>query len=75
MESTSSLVFCNFVFFIVLNPEPQSFDTRTSLKKMQRDMTVMIGGEAKETGHLLIKEIRRRITEGILELDALGLFG
>ena len=70
-----SLVFGNSLLFIVLNPEPQSLDTWSSLKKMQRDMTVMIGGEAKETGHLLIKEIRKRNTEGILEFDALGLFG
>ena len=70
-----SLVFGNSLLFIVLNPQPQSLDTWSSLKKMQRDMTVMIGGEAKETDHLLIKEIWRRIIEGILELDALGLVG
>ena len=29
----------------------------------------------KDTDHLMMKEIRRRITEGVFELDALGLFG
>ena len=67
-------VFGNSVMFIALNPEPQSIDTWSSFKKLQRDVTEKIGGAEKETDHPLMKEIRRRITEGILELDALGLF-
>ena len=69
-----SLLFGNSAMFCVLNPEPQSFDTLSSVKKLSRDMEKKLGGEATDTDHPMVKEIRRRITEGILELDALGLF-
>ena len=70
-----SLLFGNSAMFCVLNPEPQSFETLSSCKKILRDMEEKLGGEAKNSDHPMMKEIRRRITEGILELDALGLFG
>ena len=69
-----SLLFGNSAMFGILNPEPQSFETLSSCKKMGRDMEKMLGGEATDSDHPVIKEIRRRITEGVLELDALGLF-
>ena len=70
-----SLLFGTFVIFAGLNPEPQSIETSSSWKKIQRDMDKQLGGEAKETDHPMMKEIRRRIVGGVLELDALGLFG
>ena len=70
-----SLLFGNSAMFALLNPEPQSLETLSSFKKFLRDMEKKLAGKAKETGHPMMKEIRRRITEGILELDALGLFG
>ena len=69
-----SLLWGNSAMFAILNPEPQSFETLSSCKKMGRDMEKMLGGEAKDSDHPMLKEIRRRITEGVLELDALGLF-
>ena len=69
-----SLLFGNSAMFGILNPEPQSFETLSSCKKMGRDMEEMLVGEAKDSDHPMMKEIRRRIIEGILELDALGLF-
>ena len=59
-----SLLWGNFSMFGILNPEPHRHG----------DMEKMLGGEAKDTDHPMMKEIRRRITEGVLELDALGLF-
>ena len=38
-----SLLFGNSVMFIALNPEPQSIDTWSSFKKLQRDVTEKIG--------------------------------
>ena len=70
-----SLLFGNFAIFICLNPEPQSYSTMSSAKKIGKDMDEMLGGNEKETDHPLLKEMRRRIIEGILELDALGLLG
>ena len=69
-----SLLLGNFVIFICLNPEPQSLDTWSAFKKLVRDLDEKLAGEAKDTDHPMMKEIRRRIIEGILELDALGLF-
>ena len=69
-----SLLFGNSSMFCVLNPEPQSFESWSSYKKLLRDME-KLGGEVTDTDHPMMKEIRRRITEGILELDALRLFG
>ena len=44
--------------------------------KKRADMEEKLGGEAKDaTDHPMMKEIRRRIIEGIFELDSLGLFG
>ena len=71
-----SLLFGNFVLFISLNPESQSMSTMSGFKKVVRDMEEKLGGEAEETtDHPMMKEIRRRIIEGIFELDSLGLFG
>ena len=70
-----SLLFGNFAIFICLNPEPQSYSTMSSAKKIGKDMDEMLGGNEKETDHPLLKEMRRRVIEGILELDALGLLG
>ena len=47
----------------------------SSYKKLLRDMEKKLASEATDTDHRLMKEIRRRISEGIFELDALGLFG
>ena len=69
-----SLLLGNFVSFICLNPEPQALDTWSAFKKLVRDLDEKLAGEAKDTDHPMMKEIRRRIIEGILELDALGLF-
>ena len=71
-----SLLLGNFVLFLSLNPEPQSLNSWSSFKKMVRDMEEKLGGEVKDTtDNPMMKEIRRRIIEGIFELDALGLFG
>lgn len=43
-------------------------------KKVMREMEEKLRGEEKEVDHPMVKEIRRRVTEGILELDALGAF-
>ena len=69
-----SLLFGNSAMFCVLNPEPQSFESWSSYKKLLRDME-KLGGEVTDTDHPMMKEIRRRIIEGVFELDALGLFG
>ena len=59
-----SLIGGNNAIFFLLNPVPDP------------DMEEMLCGATKETEeHPLLKEIRRRIVEGILELDALGLLG
>ena len=71
-----SLLFGNFVLFISLNPEPHTPNTLSGFKKIVRDMEEKLGDEAKDTeDHPMMKEIRRRIIEGIFELDSLGLFG
>ena len=71
-----SLLFGNFVLFLSLNPEPQSMSSWSGYKKVVRDMEEKLGGEAKHTtDHPMMKEIRRRIIEGIFELDSLGLIG
>ena len=71
-----SLLFANPAMFGILNPEPQSFETFRSYKKLFReDIEKKLGGKATNTDHPMMKEIRRRIIKGVLELDALGLFG
>ena len=44
-----SLLFGNSAMFCVLNPEPQSFETLSSVKKLSRDMEKKLGGEATDT--------------------------
>ena len=69
-----SLLFGNIVLFLTLNPEPLPMDRWSWGKKVMREMEEKLGGEEKEEDHPMVKEIRRRVTEGILELDALGAF-
>ena len=71
-----SLLLGNFVLFLSLNPEPQSLSNLSDFKKFYRNFEEKLGGEPDDTtDHPMMKEIRRRITEGIFELDSLGLFG